>query len=344
MGLGLIPGLGLAGFAAGPAAAKAAADTISARVAEGSQTDPTGSWFSLNATAGASIEQSVVVRNPNSRAVTVRVEGVDGFTSDTASASYGTPGSVPERSGRWIAVSTPELIIDAGAEQTVPFSVRVPANTAPGEYLAGLSVSVPPNEGVASTPGGGGAEIKLALQAQRLIAVKVTVPGPASANLVVSGTEPFAGIDGVGLLIGLENQGNAFASGSAEVTIDGKVVHDFEISTFVPGTKIRYRAPWSRDIPDGSHAVAVRIDYADGRTTNWNGTVDIDDDAYDRLAADLANKRSPADSLPDAPASAPSEGGGLPFGPIALALAVGAVLTGATLAVRRSSPRRPARA
>ena len=82
-------------------------------------------------------------------------------------------------------------------------------------------------------------------------------------------------------------------------------------------------------------------------TTNWNGSVDIDDDTHDQLAEELANKRAPVDEATDdggaAAVSTPSSGS-FPVGPVVGALALGGVMTTAFIVLRRGSGRRPARA
>ena len=40
-------------------------------------------------------------------------------------------------------------------------------------------------------------------------------------------------------------------------------------------TAITYRVPWTRTVVPGEHDVSVKLTYADGRVTTWNGTVAI---------------------------------------------------------------------
>jgi hypothetical protein len=293
-------------------AADQKADTVTAYVAPHSLTDAKGGYYAFDAAPGSSTTQSVVVRNDRTRAIVAHVEGVDASTGAATGANYDPPGTQPSKTGTWIVVSTPEVTLQPGESRTVDFTVHVPAGAKPGVYLAGISASVPSGATSSTTTANRkGTDFEVTLAAQRLIAVQVTVPGPAAPKLVVTGARATATPDGVALLVGIANRGNAFARGTGSIKVaDTNLEQRFTINTFVPGTDIEYRVPWTKDVVPGNHAISVLLRYGEGTQTTWNGNVAINRTAQAKLESDLAKNRLPS-------------GGGLPV----------TLLAGAALAV-----------
>jgi hypothetical protein len=321
------------GALAGPAlAGDQKADTVTAFVAPGSKTDPKHGYYAFDAAPGSSTTQTVVVRNDRARPIVADVEGVDAYTGAATGANYDPPGTEPTGTGAWVVVATPEVTLQPGEQRNVDFTVHVPADAKPGVYLAGLSASVPTADDPAATGTTAppkGAAFKVTLQAQRVFAVQVTVPGPAAPKLVVTGARATATPDGVALLIGMENRGNAYARGSGTIAVgDTGLQKRFTIDTFIPGTKIEYRVPWTKDVVPGSHDVSVLLRYGNGRATNWNGTVAINQTAQSQLESDLAKTR------------VPSGGDGMPWPLVVAGAAVALAFAAGIVALRRRrSPR-----
>ncbi len=170
--------------------------------------------------------------------------------------------------------------------------MHVPANAKPGQYLAGVSASVPLSAGDTdpSTASAGQAGFSMAVRFQRAIAVEIDVPGPRSPKLQVSSAEPKAIPAGVNLGIHIANVGNAFAHGSGVVRVaDTNTDTSFKIDTFVAGTSIVYPMAWTKTVVPGSHHVEVDLTYENGRRTSWTGTVVIAGDTQAQLENALRN-------------------------------------------------------
>jgi hypothetical protein len=316
----------LAALAAPAFAADQRPDYITAFVAPGSKTDAKGGYYAIDARAGSSITQTVIVRNDRPRPLVADVEAVDAHTSAATGAAYDPPGTQPSGTGTWIVVTTSELTLQPGEQRSVDFTVNVPAGTKPGVYLAGISAAVPlPKNTTTSTVDRQHATFKITLQPQRLIAVQITVPGPREPKLVVTGARATAGQDGVALVVGIANRGNDFARGTGTITVgDTGLRKSFKIDTFIPGTQIQYRVPWTRDVVPGNHAVSVRLRYGGGNVTNWDGTADINGSARAKLESDLAKNRLPV-----------SGGGALPWPLIAAGFAALLLCAGGVVVLRR---------
>ena len=208
--------LGLGAIVAAPpvGGATKGSDVVTPVPAPGSHLAPHSHYYMLNLRPGEAITQTVVLHNDNDHAIDVHVDGIDGYTSDATGAAYDTPYRRPRATGRWIAVSTPEITLQAGEARNVDFTVRVPANAAPGQYLGALGMYVPlATPTTTAVANAGQATFGITLQGERVIAVEVVVPGAATPNLQVSKVTPVAAPSGLVLDVGLVNAGNGFAHG-----------------------------------------------------------------------------------------------------------------------------------
>ena len=284
-------------FAPAAAAATKGSDVVTPIPADGSHLAPHSHYYLLELKPGEVMKQTVVLHNDNDHPIDVHVDGIDGFTSDATGASYNTPYQKAKGTGRWIVVAAPEITLRAGEARNVDFTVQVPRDAKPGQYLGALGLYVPlATTSTTAAAENGKATFGITLQGERVIAVEVVVPGPASSHLQVTGVTPVAAPSGLRLNVGITNAGNAFAHGSGVIAVDDtKTNIPFTIGTFVSHTSITYRVPWTRSVVAGDHHVSVRLNY-DGHVTTWNGTVSIAGALKSQL------ERSLHETKPDAPA------------------------------------------
>jgi hypothetical protein len=278
--------------AVAPAAAGKFGDVVGATTAPGSQISKAGHFFLLDAGPGSTVTQSFRVNNPNGHPVTVAVEAVDAITGEQTGVELGKPGSAKALISRWVVVSTPEVTLAPATYRDIPFTVHVPVNATPGQYLAGVSASVPLSaaDAAAAKAPSGQAGFSMAIRFQRSIAVEIDVPGARAPRLQVSSVEPEATPGAVNLGVHMANVGNAFAHGSGVIRVaDTNTDVSFKIDTFVAGTSIVYPVQWTKTVVPGTHHVEVDLTYEDGRRTSWTGTVVIAGDAQSRLENALRN-------------------------------------------------------
>jgi hypothetical protein len=265
---------------------------VGATPTPGSQISKQGHFFLLDAAPGSTITQSFRVNNPNDHPVSVTIEAVDAITGELTGVQLGKPGSPKSLTSRWVVVSTPEITLAPSTYRDIPFTVHVPADANPGQYLAGVSASVPLSaaDAAAAKAPSGQAGFSMAIRFQRAIAVEIDVPGPRAPRLQVSGVDPQATPGGVNLGVHMANVGNAFARGSGVIRVaDTNTDQSFKIDTFVAGTSIVYPMQWTKTVVPGTHHVEVDLSYEDGRRTSWTGTVVIAGDAQNRLENALRN-------------------------------------------------------
>src|SRR5258706_8544348 len=114
--------------AAPASAATKGTDAVTASAAPGSQLAPRSHYYRLVTRPGASVTQTVHLVNHNKHAISVRIAGLDGYTSDATGAAYTTPARTAKKAGTWAVVSTPELTLQTAETRDVGFTVHVPPN------------------------------------------------------------------------------------------------------------------------------------------------------------------------------------------------------------------------
>jgi hypothetical protein len=243
-----------------------------AEPAEGSSISE-GGWFELEAPAGAGATQALSLRNDSSAPLDLRLAAVDAVTGALGGVSYALPDEPRERVGSWISFERDTVRLEPGASTNVAFTVAVPGDAPDGVNLAGIAVWAPTAETAATADAAAGqAGAAIEMEARRIIAVQVNLPGPAAPLLAITGVEPVARPDGLYLEIGIENRGTGLTTATGSIVVaDGSLDRDFAIDTFVPGTAIAYPVQWVAAADNGEYAARVEIDY-DGRTVLWEGT------------------------------------------------------------------------
>ena len=275
-----------------PAGAGKFGDVVAATASPGSKISPEGHYYLLDAHPGDTVTQSIRISNPNDHPVTVMIDAVDAMTGDLTGVQLGRPGSARALTSRWFVVSSPQITLAPKMARDVPFTLHVPPDATPGQYLAGISASVPlsSDDTKSNQPPAGKAGFSMAVRFQRGIAVEIDIPGPRAANLAVSGAEPRATPDGVSLGVHIANTGNAFAHGTGVVRIaDTNTDFSFKIDTFVSHSAIVYPMRWTKTVVPGTHHVEVDLTYEGGRRTSWSGTVVIAGDSESKLQSALQN-------------------------------------------------------
>ena len=291
--LGALAAIGLVAslLSAAPASAGKQGDVVAAKPAPDSKVAP-GGYYLLDLKPGESATQQLVVINPNKHSVVANVEAVEADTGNATGVEVKPPGSPKATTSKWIVVSSPQITLSPEENRTVSFTVHVPKNVGPGQYLAAMSAAVPlpANANDIKSVGANQAGFSMSVQMQRAIAVEVDVPGPRAPQLAVTGAEPKATPHGIDLEVHIANNGNAFAHGSGVVRVAStKTDYPFKIDTFVSKTAIVYPVRWTSRVVPGVHNIQVDLNYEGGRHVTWNGTINIAGDLRQQLENGLAN-------------------------------------------------------
>lgn len=91
---------------------------------------------------GTTVTDAITVRNDGATALALSIYPADAFTTREGNIDVLTSGTASEDSGTWIALGTNTLTLDPGEEESVPFTVMVPADARPGDHPAGIVTSL----------------------------------------------------------------------------------------------------------------------------------------------------------------------------------------------------------
>ncbi len=301
----------------------------------------TKSYFVLDATPGRTIDDEVVVRNSGTAAGTVQLFAVDAVTGQNGGATFPSDTDPRRDVGSWIRVNRGSLTLQPGEEQTVAFTITIPADATPGEHLGGLvALDTAIKQGAAGT-------LRIDTQNRMVTAVQVNLPGPTIEQMTVAGVST-SGTDGQQfLLLDLRNDGNTLVRPSGTVTVTdatGKTVQElpFKIDTFVPNTGIQYPLAIERQaLGPGQYHATVALQYGASGTTAYSGNFDITPAQVAKVfpsAAPLAPPQVAAQ--PIAAPAAPGRSWGQWWSVIAGVIIVISVGFNLVLLVRRAASRR----
>ncbi|MCC3280498.1 DUF916 domain-containing protein [Arthrobacter sp. zg-Y40] len=165
--------------------------------------------FTYTVDPGGSLTDAMVITNRGDEPVALSVYAADGFTSDDGELSLLVAGETSQAVGSWITAETKTVTIGPDAATTIPFTVDIPANATPGDYVGGLVTSLT----VPDAPSGVSVDRRLGIRVNLRVGGDLA-PSLAVEDLSVSwngGWNPFAGGDAA-MTYTLHNTGNAALS------------------------------------------------------------------------------------------------------------------------------------
>jgi Bacterial protein of unknown function (DUF916) len=237
-------------------------------------------YFMLKMAAGESVTDTALVSNEGQAAEKLKLSRATGVTAGNGGSAFSQEFRGCSGTGCWVSDLAGEVALPAGTEEKLPFTVRVPAGTPPGQYLAGLTVEAatpPPSVEVGSNG---------KATARAIIIERVTVGVAVTVGELSRMTTRLRIPDVTGEAIGptarlnmeLANTGQTFAhgTGKASCTAAGKS-HSFAVyaATVLPHDQavIAVNAP---GLPEGATMpCAVWLAYGNGLIARWAGLVTV---------------------------------------------------------------------
>ncbi len=223
----------------------------------------TESYFVAQARPGTSFTNAVRVVNMGTAPGTALLYPVDATTGQTSGAVYLDRSKPRPGVGSWVTLGASSVTLGPGKSSVVPITVHVPATVRPGDHLGGIVA-----ENAAVTQGSGKGALQIRVRHLTIAAVEVQVPGPAAAQVAVTGVRA-SGQHGyqyvylhlanpgalttkpIGTLVVSDTGGNKVASRS------------FELDTFLPGTAIDYPVLLpGQALAPGKYRADVEVRYA----------------------------------------------------------------------------------
>ncbi|WP_066952661.1 WxL protein peptidoglycan domain-containing protein [Streptomyces lushanensis] len=213
----LLMAFAFAGLPAGAALAAEGDVTWTVRTAANGYGDDRSS-YSYGVNPGGQIKDAMVVANHGKSPLELAVYTADGYTTDTGQLDLLTKDKKSVGIGAWVHAGRDGVVIKPGKSAEVPFTVDVPANATPGDYVGGILTSLKQSD-----------EAEGINVDRRLgIRVKLRVSGELKPSLAVEdlhveydGTaNPFAKGDAT-VTYTIHNSGNALLSARQTVSVSG---------------------------------------------------------------------------------------------------------------------------
>lgn len=208
----LLAALGFLGVGAGPAAAADgdapwAISTASNDFGSGRQ----NYRYTLN--PGAQLKDGLEVVNHGTTPLHLAVYAADGFTTDGGQLDLVAKDAKSTLVGAWVHTDRPDVTVPPGKSVQVPFTVNLPDNAAPGDYMGGI---------VTSLTQAGEADQRLGIR------IRLRVGGELKPSLSVedlqvrySGTPNPFGKGDAAVTYTIHNTGNAILTARQAVSISG---------------------------------------------------------------------------------------------------------------------------
>jgi hypothetical protein len=234
-------------------------------------------YFTLAVAPGGSVQETIVVSNVGVTTITLRLGTSDGVTAANSGSSYG-PLVTPCRAiGCWVTGLPPTVTVGPHSQQAVPFRVTVPAGTAPGQYLAGVSATPATAAKPVTLKSTGRAGTRVVIVEQVSVGVAVTV-GPLAAlraKMDITGVTA----DWIGTLVRLSvnvrNDGRRFTKGTGYITcqLDGTTLtYPVDMDTVLPGGEAALQVNGT-GMHSGTWLCTVALTDSPAGTASWTGNV-----------------------------------------------------------------------
>lgn len=238
------------------------------------------SYFKLTIAPGETIQDGLTIVNPGDAPQQIKVQAVRAATMAAGGLSY--PDAF-DGAAQWVTFEDPAgyqpaagrlMSLPAQSSATLPFTVRVPENTTPGEYVVGI-VAMPHVDPEAAatldvepenTDDENTGTFQVQVVTRRAMAMVITVPGETRCAASLTGIETTVVNGRWRLLLGMENAGNVHFRGEGDLVVypaDGGtpiVETPFQVGYFIPGDSIEYRLTPGIRPPEGDyHAEATFV-------------------------------------------------------------------------------------
>jgi hypothetical protein len=143
-------------------------------------------YYTYTLGAGQSVQGKIDIKNLDNQPLTFPLYPVDATTSPVTGVSYGQDNNPPHGTAAWVHLSTAGSIsMPASSAQVVNFTVTVPAGTAAGQWVAGISAQQPKatTESVPNANSSKGTKVGINVTTRSVVAIVVTVPGPQTYGI-----------------------------------------------------------------------------------------------------------------------------------------------------------------
>jgi hypothetical protein len=185
-----------------------------------------GSYFELSLEPGQTEEYEVELGNHGPEPIAARTYAADAYSITNGGFGAEDRNGTPSATTSWVSYPTEVLELDPEQANIRTFSITVPADTAPGQYITSVIL-----ENDAPVEGSGGVALDQVIR--QAVAVSIRVPGPLNPGFAfgAAGHKVAAVHSVVG--VQLTNTGNANLKPAGEIAIkdaSGKTVSEAPVT------------------------------------------------------------------------------------------------------------------
>jgi hypothetical protein len=223
--------------------------------------NPKLGYFVYSLPAGSVQQGGVIISNSGTATGTVKLFAADATTGRTTGTVYLTDRKAT-RVGSWLSLSTTSLTLRPGQHKTVHFTVRVPANADPGQWVGGVVAET--SRQVTGPKSKQKASVQIKIRDLTIVAVQVNVPGPARIAFTIGGVKTGGQRGFQEVITHIASTGNVLVKPTGTVTVlnkQGKALQvlTFKMDTFLPQTAIDYPLLLKKALPPGDYTANVRL-------------------------------------------------------------------------------------
>jgi len=247
--------LGVLALIAGPSAA--VAETPPSRLAL-STVDQPGSFFDLTMEPGGHRSLEVAISNDGDTSLAARTYAADVYTIVNGGFGGRLRDAPPTGTTSWLDYAPASLLVKAGERSRRSFTVNVPADAAPGEYITSLIL-----EHDRSFQAGGAIDVNQVVR--QAVAVVVTVPGQRSPSLEVGDASHLVVAGKSIVSVAVENSGNVRLKPLIEFTLSDaagmQVSHaSVAMDSFYAKTATSVEVPLTALLLPGAYVVRLTLE------------------------------------------------------------------------------------
>ena len=226
-----------------------------------------GAYFDRTAEPGEAIELQVELANFGHDAVLARTFAADAYSIINGGFGAELFGEPASDTTLWLEYVTDEVMLEPQAARIIDFSVTVPADTAPGEYITALVA-----ENVEPYVGSEGTGVALEQVNRTVVAVAISVPGPRQPALEIGAAGHKAAAGSSFVTFEVSNPGNVHLKPSGEFFLRDAGGAELATAPAVmdsvyAGSETLFEAPLAEALEPGDYCAELSLtDEATGAT------------------------------------------------------------------------------
>jgi hypothetical protein len=214
-----------------------------------------GSYFSLEAEPGSTHELTAVIGNVDNEPLSLRTYAGDAFTLVNGGFGVREEDEPVEDVGMWLDYPAETLDFAPGEGIERSFTVTVPEDAAPGEYIAGIVLQTAEPLEIE-----GSAMFNQIVR--KSVAVFITVPGGITPQFEVGAPEIQANVAGSRVVVPIINSGNTLVKPSGELVLtdangNAAFTQPFAMGSVYAGMETTLEVPLPPALPEGEYQVTA---------------------------------------------------------------------------------------